>query len=126
MEQEPCILVSLYEYFPNDFFQQCFTAAYHMVEVEIKKPSIAKVIAVKEEKTLKPKESLPALLRPKEALQLPKEMQKALVTVLASPDDYKVQESKDEALKIHPYEYTTCYATHDAIDFTDKDFLLGS
>ncbi|KAM1018320.1 hypothetical protein PS2_039558 [Malus domestica] len=51
MQQEPHIPVSLHEYFPNDFFQQCTTATYHMVEVEIKEPSKGKVIAVEEEKT---------------------------------------------------------------------------
>ncbi|KAM1529840.1 hypothetical protein ACFX1Z_018999 [Malus domestica] len=41
MEQEPRIPVSLHEYFPNDFFQQCTIAACHMVEVEIEEPSKA-------------------------------------------------------------------------------------
>ncbi|KAM2040999.1 hypothetical protein ACFX16_034858 [Malus domestica] len=35
MEQEPRIPVSLHEYFPNDFFQQCTIAACHMVKVEM-------------------------------------------------------------------------------------------
>ncbi|KAM1127727.1 hypothetical protein ACFX1X_038164 [Malus domestica] len=58
MEQEACILISLHEYFLNDFFQQCTTAAYHMVEVEIEEPSKSKVIAIEEENTLTPKESM--------------------------------------------------------------------
>ncbi|KAM2981393.1 hypothetical protein FF2_012699 [Malus domestica] len=41
MEQEPRIPISLHEYFPNDFFQQCTIAACHMVEVEIEEPSKA-------------------------------------------------------------------------------------
>ncbi|KAM1230605.1 hypothetical protein ACFX2G_041643 [Malus domestica] len=53
-------------------------------------------------------------------------MRRALVMVLASPDDHEVQESKDEGLKIQPHEYASCCATHDAINFTDEDLLLGS
>ncbi|KAM1878235.1 hypothetical protein ACFX14_040245 [Malus domestica] len=41
MEQEPHIPVSLHEYFPNNFFQQCTIVAYHMVEVEMKEHSKA-------------------------------------------------------------------------------------
>ena len=58
MEQEPHISVSLHEYFPNDFFQQCTTAACHIVKVEIEEPSKGKVIIVEEEKTPTPEESL--------------------------------------------------------------------
>ena len=38
MEQEPRMLVSLHEYFLNDFFQKCTIAACHMVEVEMEEP----------------------------------------------------------------------------------------
>ena len=57
MEQEPCITVSLHEYFLNDFFQQWTTAACHIVEIEIEEPSKGKAIAIKEEKTPTPEES---------------------------------------------------------------------
>ena len=97
-----------------------------MVEVEIEEPSKGKAIAIEEEKTLTPKEILPAHFSIEEALQLPKEMRKALVAVLASPDDHEVQVSKDECLKIQPHEYATCYVIHDAINFTDEDLELGS
>ncbi|KAM2671460.1 hypothetical protein EV1_007267 [Malus domestica] len=90
IKQEPRIHVSLHEYFPKDFFQQCTTAACHMVEVEIEEPSKNKVIAVKEEKTFTPKYDLLEHFSIEEALQLPKEMRKALVAVLASPDDQEV------------------------------------
>ncbi|KAM2316298.1 hypothetical protein ACFX1S_000157 [Malus domestica] len=53
-------------------------------------------------------------------------MRRALVAVLASPNDHKVQESKDESLKLRPHEYATCCAAHDAINFADEDLLLGS
>ncbi|KAM2322864.1 hypothetical protein FF1_019495 [Malus domestica] len=53
-------------------------------------------------------------------------MRKALVAVLASPDDHEVQESKDEGLKLQPHEYAICCAVHDVINFIDKDLLLGS
>ncbi|KAM1444029.1 hypothetical protein ACFX2I_040230 [Malus domestica] len=46
MEQEPHIPVSLHEYFPNNFFQQCTIVAYHMVEVEMKEHSKGKVVAI--------------------------------------------------------------------------------
>ncbi|KAM1718121.1 hypothetical protein ACFX11_025874 [Malus domestica] len=52
MEQNPRIPVSLHEYFPNDFFQQCTIAACHMVEVEMEELSKGKVITIKGEKTL--------------------------------------------------------------------------
>ncbi|KAM2661173.1 hypothetical protein EV2_023515 [Malus domestica] len=52
MEQEPRIPVSLHEYFPDDFFQQCTIVACHMVEVEIEEPSKGKVITTEGEKTL--------------------------------------------------------------------------
>ncbi|KAM1376279.1 hypothetical protein ACFX13_038739 [Malus domestica] len=113
MEQEPCISVSLHEYFLKDFFQQCTTVACHMVEIEIKEPSKGKAIDVKEEKTLTPKEDLMTYFSIEELLRLPKEMQKALVAVLASPDSHKVQERKDEGMKLWPYEYATCYVARD-------------
>ncbi|KAM2586279.1 hypothetical protein TB2_047053 [Malus domestica] len=126
MEQEPRILVSLHEYFSNDFFQQCITVVYHMVEVEMEEPLEGKVIATEEEKTLMPKEGLPTHFSIEEALRLPKNMRRALAAVLASPDDHEVQESKDEGLKLRPHEYATCCAAQDAIHFIDEDLLLGS
>ena len=100
MEQESRILVSLYEYFSNDFFQQCTTVVCHMVEVEIEEPLKGKVIAIEGEKTLTPTASPPAHFSIEKALRLPKEMRNPLVAVLASPDDHDVQESKDEGLKL--------------------------
>ncbi|KAM1440222.1 hypothetical protein FF1_013553 [Malus domestica] len=52
MEKEPRIPVSLHEYFPKDFFQQCATVACHMVEVEMEEPLKGKVIATEGGKTL--------------------------------------------------------------------------
>ncbi|KAM2449118.1 hypothetical protein PS1_019251 [Malus domestica] len=52
-------------------------------------------------------------------------MRRALIVVLASPDDHKVQESKDKSLELPPYKYATCCATHDAITFIEEDLLLG-
>ncbi|KAM0966922.1 hypothetical protein ACFX2C_022619 [Malus domestica] len=126
MEQESRIPVSLYKYFLKDFFQQCTTAAYHMVEIEIQEPSKGKVIAIKKEKTPTSKESMALYFSIEKALRLSKEMQRALIVVLASPDDHEVQESKNEGLKLRPHEYATCYVVHDAINFTDEDLLLGS
>ncbi|KAM1569397.1 hypothetical protein ACFX10_034518 [Malus domestica] len=73
MEQEPRIPVSLHEYFPKNFFQQCTTIACHMVYVEIEEPSKGNDIIVKE-RTLTPKEGLPTHVSIKEALRLPKGM----------------------------------------------------
>ncbi|KAM1230606.1 hypothetical protein ACFX2G_041644 [Malus domestica] len=70
MEQKPHIPIFLHEYFPMDFFQQCTATACHMVEVEIEKPSKGKAIAIEEEKTSTPKESLSAYFSIKEALRL--------------------------------------------------------
>ncbi|KAM2219937.1 hypothetical protein PS1_019282 [Malus domestica] len=123
MDQEPHILVSLHEYFPNDLFQQCTTTTYHIVEVEIEEPSKGKAIAIEEEKTLTPKKRLPAYFSIKEELRLPKKMRKVLIAVLVSPDDPEVQESKDEGLKLRPHEYTTYCATHDTINFIDEDLV---
>ncbi|KAM1674508.1 hypothetical protein ACFX2K_040568 [Malus domestica] len=53
-------------------------------------------------------------------------MRRALAAVLASPDDQEVQESKNEILKLRPYECAICCAAEDAIHFTDEDLLLGS
>ncbi|KAM1151824.1 hypothetical protein ACFX19_035102 [Malus domestica] len=100
MEQEPCIPVSLHEYFPKDNFQQCTIAACHMVEIEIEEPSYGKVIAVEEGKSLMPKEGLPTYFNLEEALLLPKEMRKALIVILASPDDHEVQKSKNKGLRL--------------------------
>ncbi|KAM2214914.1 hypothetical protein ACFX1X_022118 [Malus domestica] len=121
MEQEPHIPISLHEYFSNDFFQQCITVACHMVEIEIEEPLKGKAIAIEEGKILTPKEGLPTHFSIEEVLQFPNEMRKALVTVLVSPDA-----NKDEGLNLRPHEYATCCAAHDAINFTDKDLLLGS
>ncbi|KAM1116398.1 hypothetical protein ACFX1X_007032 [Malus domestica] len=107
MKQEPCILVSLHKYFPNDFFQQCITIAGHMVDVEIEEPSKGNVITVEEERTLIPKKGLPTHVSIKEALRLPKGMRKALIAVLASPDDHEVQDNKNESLKLRPHECAT-------------------
>ncbi|KAM1551479.1 hypothetical protein ACFX10_043605 [Malus domestica] len=107
MEQEPRIPVSLYKYFPKGFFQQCPTAACHMVEVEMEEPSKGKAIAFKEE-TFTPKENLPTHFSIEEALRLSNKMRRALAVVLVSPDDHEVQESKDKDLKLRPHEYATC------------------
>ncbi|KAM2312471.1 hypothetical protein ACFXTH_022871 [Malus domestica] len=54
-------------------------------------------------------------------------MRKTLVAVLASPDDHKVQESKNKGLaELRPHECAICCATEDAIHFTNEDLLLGS
>ncbi|KAM1794418.1 hypothetical protein ACFX11_034897 [Malus domestica] len=37
-----------------------------------------------------------------------------------------MQDNKNEGLKLRPHECATCYATHDVINFTDEDLLLGS
>ncbi|KAM2220053.1 hypothetical protein ACFX1S_019300 [Malus domestica] len=95
-----------------------------MVQVKIVKPSKGKAIVIEEEKTLTPKEGLPIYFSIEESLLLPKEMRKSLVAILASPDDHKVQESKDKGIKLQPHEYATCCAAHDAINFTD--LLMGS
>ncbi|KAM2710426.1 hypothetical protein FF1_046794 [Malus domestica] len=107
MEQEPRIPVSLHEYFLNDFFQQCIVVACHMVDVEIKEPSKGNAIIVEEERTLIPKEGLPTHVSIKEELRLPKGMRKALIAVLASPDDHEVQDGKNEGLKLRPHECAT-------------------
>ncbi|KAM1391235.1 hypothetical protein ACFX2I_018964 [Malus domestica] len=74
MEQEPRISVSLHEYFPKDFFQQCTTTACHMVKVEIEESSKGKAIIIEEEKTFMSKENLLAHFSIEEELRLPKEM----------------------------------------------------
>ncbi|KAM1787735.1 hypothetical protein ACFX11_038100 [Malus domestica] len=126
MEQEPRIHVSLHEYIPNDFVQQCTIAACHMVEVEIEEPSKGKDITTEGEKTLTLEEGLPTHFSIEEALRLPKKMQLALAAVLKSPNDHEVQESKNEGLKLRLHECATCCAIEDAIHFTDEDLLLGS
>ncbi|KAM1256506.1 hypothetical protein ACFX2G_031208 [Malus domestica] len=103
MEQKPRILVSLHEYFPEDFFQQCTIAACHMVEVEMEEPSKGKVVATEGENTFSPEEA-----------------------VLASPNDHEVQENKNEGLRLQPHERATCCAAEDTNHFTDEDLLLGS
>ncbi|KAM1724850.1 hypothetical protein ACFX14_022910 [Malus domestica] len=89
MKQKPCIPISLYEYFPKNFFQQCTTAACHVVDVEIEEPSKDNAITIEEERTLIPKEGLSTHVSIKEALQLPEGMRKALIVVLASLDDHE-------------------------------------
>ncbi|KAM2938990.1 hypothetical protein FF1_038702 [Malus domestica] len=126
MEQEPRIPVSLREYFPNDFFQQCTIAACHMVEVETEEPPKGKDITTEGEKTLTLEEGLPTHFSIEEALRLPKKMRIALAAVLESPNEHEVQESKNEGLKLRPHECATCCAIEDAIHFTDEDLLLGS
>ncbi|KAM1818814.1 hypothetical protein ACFX11_000569 [Malus domestica] len=126
MEQEPRISVSLHEYFPNDFFQQCTIAACHMVKVEMEEPSKGKDITTEGERTLTLEKGLPTHFSIEEVLQLPKKMRRALAAVLESPNDHEVQESKNEGLKLRPQECVTCCATYDAINFTDEDLLLGS
>ncbi|KAM1011559.1 hypothetical protein ACFX13_047653 [Malus domestica] len=74
MEQEPCIPVSLHEYFSKDFFQQCNIDACHMVEVEIEEPSKGKAITIKGEIALTPKEGLPIHFSIEEAPRSPKKM----------------------------------------------------
>ncbi|KAB2611505.1 hypothetical protein D8674_019537 [Pyrus ussuriensis x Pyrus communis] len=61
-----------------------------------------------------------------EALPLPKKIRRALAAVLAGPGDHEVRESNDEGSKLQPHECATCCATHDVINFTDEDLLLGS
>ena len=97
-----------------------------MVKIEVEESSRGKVIATEEDSTLTPKESLLARSNIAEVLQSPKEMEKELVAALVSPDDHKVQESKDEGLELRPYEYAMCCAARDTIHFTDEDLLLGS
>ncbi|KAM1282094.1 hypothetical protein ACFX2H_022497 [Malus domestica] len=111
MDQEPRIPVSLHEYFPKDFFQQCTTVACHMVKIEMEEPSKGKAIVIEGEKTITLEEGLPTHFSIEEALRLPKKMRKALAAVLASPDDHEVQESKNEGLKLRPHECATCCAT---------------
>ncbi|KAM2690737.1 hypothetical protein EV1_043866 [Malus domestica] len=125
-EQKPRIPVSLHEYFPEDFFQHCTITACHMVEVEMEEPSKGKIVAAEGENTLTPEEGLPIHFSIEEALQLPKKIRRALATVLASPNDHEVQESKNEGLRPRPHECATCYATEDTIHFADEDLLLGS
>ncbi|KAM2225467.1 hypothetical protein ACFXTI_019218 [Malus domestica] len=126
MEQEPRIPIFLHEYFLKDFFQQCTIAACHMVEVEMEEPSKGKAITIEGEISLTSKEGLLMHFSIEEALRLPKKMRRALAAILESPNDHKAQESKDEDLKLQPYEYADCCAAQDAIYFTDKDLLLGS
>ncbi|KAM1325671.1 hypothetical protein ACFX2H_046348 [Malus domestica] len=126
MEQEPRIPVSLHEYFPNDFFQQCTIVACHMVEIEIEEPSKGKDITTEGEKTLTLEEGLQTHFSIEEALRLPNKMRIALAAVLESPNDHEVQESKNKGFKLRPHEYATCCAIEDTIHFTDEDLLLGS
>ena len=107
MEQEPRIPISLHEYFPNDFFQQCTIAACHMVEVEIEEPSKGKDITTEGEKILTLEEGLPTHFSIEEALRLPKKMRSALAAVLESPNDHEAQEDKDEGLKLQPHGCAT-------------------
>ncbi|KAM2695541.1 hypothetical protein EV1_040025 [Malus domestica] len=76
--------------------------------------------------TLTPKEGLPTHVSIKEMLRLPKGMRKALIAVLASPDNHEVQDSKNEGLKLRPHKCAMCCAIYDVINLTDEDLLLGS
>ncbi|KAM3016254.1 hypothetical protein FF2_000296 [Malus domestica] len=97
-----------------------------MVEVEMEEPSKGKIVAAEGENTLTPEEGLPIHFSIEEALQLPNKIRRVLATVLASPNDHGVQESKNESLRLQPHECATCCATEDTIHFTDEDLLLGS
>ncbi|KAM1054793.1 hypothetical protein ACFX2C_002110 [Malus domestica] len=125
-EQKPRLPVSLHEYFPEDFFQHCTIAACHMVEVEMEEPSKGKIVAAEGENTLTPEEGLPIHFSIEEALQLPKKIRRALATVLASPDDHEVQESKNKGMRPRPHECAICCAAEDTIHFANEDLLLGS
>ncbi|KAM2086710.1 hypothetical protein ACFX1R_024218 [Malus domestica] len=74
MDQKPRIPVSLNEYFPKDFFQQCTTVACHMVKIEMEEPSKGKAIVIEGEKTITLEEGLPTHFSIEEALRLPKKM----------------------------------------------------
>ncbi|KAM2122482.1 hypothetical protein ACFX1Q_020150 [Malus domestica] len=97
-----------------------------MVEMEIEEPLKGKAVTVEEEKTHTPEESLASYLSIKEVLRLPKEMQRALIAVLASLEDHEMQQRKGKGLELRPHEYATCCVAHDAITFTNEDLLLGS
>ena len=97
-----------------------------MVEVETEEPSKGKIVAAEGENTPTPEEGLPIHFSIEEALQLPKKIRRALTTILASPDDHEVQESKNKGLRLRPHECATCCAAEDTIHFTDEDLLLGS
>ena len=78
--------------------------------LKVKEPLRDEVITVEEVKTLMTKEGLPTHVSIEEALRLPKEMWKALIVVLANPNDHGVQRNKDEGSRVRSYEYATCYA----------------
>ncbi|KAM2312521.1 hypothetical protein ACFXTH_022913 [Malus domestica] len=61
-----------------------------------------------------------------EALQLPKEIRRALVEVLMNPNNYKSQTYKVGDLELRPHECAMCCATCAAINFIDEELLLGS
>ncbi|KAM2923004.1 hypothetical protein COP2_039292 [Malus domestica] len=92
----------------------------------MEEPSKGKVVATEGENTLTLEEGLPTHFSIKEALQLPKKIRRALVAILASPNDHEVQESKNEGLRLRPHECAICCAAEDTIHFTDEDLLLGS
>ncbi|KAM1535826.1 hypothetical protein ACFX1Z_014790 [Malus domestica] len=92
----------------------------------MEEPSKGKIVATEGENTLTPEEGLPIHFSIEEALQLPKKIRRALATVLASPDDHEVQESKNKGLRPRPHECAICCATDDTIHFADEDLLLGS
>ncbi|KAM0980052.1 hypothetical protein ACFX14_015828 [Malus domestica] len=97
-----------------------------MVEVEMEEPSKGKIVAAEGENTLTPEEGLPIHFSIEETLQLPKKIRRALATVLASPEDHEVQESKNKGLSPRPYECAVCCAAEDTIHFADEELLLGS
>ncbi|KAM1168096.1 hypothetical protein FF1_030016 [Malus domestica] len=92
----------------------------------MEEPSKGKDIITEGERTFMLEEGLPTHFSIEEALRLPKKMRRALATVLESPNDHEVQESKNENLKLRQQECATCCATYDVINFTDEDLLLGS
>ncbi|KAM1768963.1 hypothetical protein ACFX12_046856 [Malus domestica] len=95
IEQEPRISISLHEYFPEDFFQQCTIAVCHMVEVEMEEPG--KAIATEGEQTLTLEEGLPTHFSVEEALRLPKKIRRALAVVLVSPEITKCKKARTKA-----------------------------
>ncbi|KAM0982924.1 hypothetical protein ACFX1X_016060 [Malus domestica] len=92
----------------------------------MEEPSKGKIVAAEGENTLTPEEGLPIHFSIEETLQLPKKIRRALATVLASPEDHEVQESKNKGLSPRPYECAVCCAAEDTIHFADEELLLGS
>ncbi|KAM1022202.1 hypothetical protein ACFX2A_044256 [Malus domestica] len=53
-------------------------------------------------------------------------MRKALVNALMNPYSYSSKACKVGDVELRPHKCVMCYATCAAINFTDKDLLLGS